>query len=226
MSVPGDQISFHLPPFLPYSSACTRSLQPPIPVPNVIPVSEFPSPAPSITISLPLPPFPQFHPNLPQGSVTGMCSPQGIGQMRPLTQSSPLPRHAPLLVLSRHCAPGTRSRPSFVPCPGLVHPPPSPGWLPQYSRAGSASVPGGVWSPLPPNPCPEIRCGSERAGTLRTEHPSTRRSPLRAWMGSGGGVRSVSRLTALPAARPPSHTGGGAGAGAQRQSWGGGGEGE
>jgi hypothetical protein len=38
-------------------------------------------------------------------------------------------------------------------------------------------------------------------------------SPGCAWMGSGGGVRCTRLLSAMPAARPPPHTGGGAGAG-------------
>ena len=184
--------------------------------PHVIPASKFPSSF-SLHHYRPFSPHSlNFIPTYPRDPVTRIWSPQGIGQTRPLTPASLVPQggRAP----PPPCSPGTRpprhspAHPSSpVPARSTPVPLPHAGHCSTYA-AGSASDPGLGWSPLSLNPCPEIQCGSQGAGDPERRAPV--RSPLRAWMGSGG---DSALLSALPAVRPPiAHRRRGGGGGRQR----------
>lgn len=110
------------------------------------------------------------------------------------------------------CSPGsgpphTLDHPSSpIPIPAGPPRPPAPGRPLQYSLVGSASDPvagGRCYLPtlvLKPSAGP-------RAPGPWAQVPVARLSALLcAWMGSGGSVRSALLLSALPTARPPSHT--------------------
>lgn len=177
----------------------------------------FPPPAPGPSSPLSLSPTSSVYPNSPPllspppstspTSIPSVSSqpPPGICHRHLLLGDRPdSPSHP---VLSRSpdtrpssCSPGTAplghapAHPS-PPVRDWSTPPPRPGWRPQDSRAGSASVPGGGWSPRP-SPFPEIRCGSEGAGPCA---PSTRRSaPGWDQVAASAGLLG-SRLCPLPA---------------------------